>query len=118
MRGTPGSCWSSQRRHCASGCGCEITRFTSSIRPLFESSAFDTRSTRSAHTVTSRSPNESSVCVTTPSVVFSTGTIPSWVRPDSTDANTSEMLATPHSTASEPKCSRAAWCENVPSGPR
>jgi hypothetical protein len=47
------------------------------MRPLFESSACDTRSTRSAHTVTSRSPNASSVWVTTPSVVFSTGTIPS-----------------------------------------
>ena len=83
-------------RHCASGCGCEITRRTSSSRPLFESSAFDTRSTRSAHTVTSRSPNASSVWVTTPSVVFSTGTMPSCARPDSTAANTSEMLATPH----------------------
>jgi hypothetical protein len=45
------------------------------------------------------------------------GTIPSCARPASTAANTSEMLATPHSTASAPKCSRAAWCENVPSGP-
>jgi hypothetical protein len=62
---------------------------------LREQRRIDTRSTRSAQTVTSRSPNASSVWVTTPSVGVLDGDDPSCARPASTAANTSEMAADP-----------------------
>ena len=77
----PGRWRSSQSRHCASGCGCDTTRRTSSSRPLRESSCCEMRRTTSPQIETSCSASASKVCVTTPSVVFSTGTTPRSMLP-------------------------------------
>ena len=118
IRSARGSCRSSQLRHWASGWAWDATRRTSSRRPLFESRQSAIGRTVSPQIVSSEATKVSRVWVTTPSVVFSTGTTPWSAWPRSTAEKTSPIVAWGSSSAWLPKVSRAARWEKVPSGPR
>ncbi len=62
----------------------------------------------SAQMVTSESTRASTVSVTKPSVLFSTGTTPSSVRPRSTAWTTSRIEASPETAACAPSWRLAA----------
>ncbi len=48
--------------------------------------------------------NTSSVCVTMPSVEFSTGTTPNWAVPAATSRKTSSIAASGRVSIERPKC--------------
>ena len=63
------------------------------------------RSSTSALMVSGEAMKRSSVCATTPSVEFSTGTTPYSARPRSTSSKTASIDANGSSSAPEPNCS-------------
>src|SRR6185312_4850061 len=113
-----GRFWRSQPRHCASDCGCDITRSISSTCPLRDNRYWCTCNSTSPQIFSGDPRNKSSVDWIVPCPEFSTGTTPKSARPSATSSNTSAMLASGNPLAECPKCLNTACCENVPSGPR
>src|SRR5438445_6030518 len=118
LRGDLGQVLGEPPRHCASACGCETTRLTSSSSAARDRRWWVISSLSSPQISVSEPMRRSSVTLTAPSVEFSTGTTPTSARPRSTSSKTSPIERPGRNVAAAPKRWSAAWCVNVACGPR